>query len=504
MRHAHATLYARLLASDPTHDGQFFTGVLTTGIYCLPSCHARKPKAENVRFFPTCEAARAAGLRACKKCHPDDYALGADPVLETVEQAVAELRADPAQFRDAAALIRRTGYGATRAGELLRHHFHASPAELVTGARLAALQTRLHGEAGVSVADHVFAAGYESLAVVHEHFRARLGLTPAAWRALGGPGVRTFAVALPPGYPLEILLRQLGRDPASLSERREGNVVTFAVWLEKNPVRLRLTFSKEEVMVEIFPASETSVALAPAAHRIVAGLLGLGQDAAGFARRARKLGLARLVAGREGWIGSQTPGLWDALAWAIIGQQINLAFAFRLRRSLTELAGTPVGKGMVALPDAATVAALDSAKLRARSFSAGKARTLIETAGLVARGELDLEKLAAGPATRAERALLAVRGLGPWTTNYVLMRGAGFADCVPYGDTGVTSGLQALFNLEVRPDAAATRRLMLCFAPWRSLATYQLWQFSQRPMVEEASAGRDGSPSRPQRGLDQS
>jgi hypothetical protein len=53
-------MYARLLESDASYNGRFFTGVLTTGIYCLPSCKARKPKSQNVRFFPTCEAARAA------------------------------------------------------------------------------------------------------------------------------------------------------------------------------------------------------------------------------------------------------------------------------------------------------------------------------------------------------------------------------------------------------------------------------------------------------------
>ena len=105
-------MFARVLASDAACNGRFFTGVLTTGIYCLPSCKARKPKPENVRFFPTVEAARAAGLRPCKKCHPDDYARGADPVLEDVEisawkvgflgsvdvvNAVAELLADYSQ-----------------------------------------------------------------------------------------------------------------------------------------------------------------------------------------------------------------------------------------------------------------------------------------------------------------------------------------------------------------------------------------------------------------------
>src|SRR3569833_1414568 len=73
-------MYAALLAGDPQYNGRFFTGVLTTGIYCLPSCKARMPKRTNVRFFPTVEAARAAGRRPCRKCHPDDFARGADPV----------------------------------------------------------------------------------------------------------------------------------------------------------------------------------------------------------------------------------------------------------------------------------------------------------------------------------------------------------------------------------------------------------------------------------------
>jgi AraC family transcriptional regulator of adaptative response / DNA-3-methyladenine glycosylase II len=114
MRMTNATMYARLLASDATYNGRFFVGVTSTGIYCLPACKARKPKRENVRFFPTCEAARAAGLRACKKCHPDDFARGADPVLEDIEMLVAEMRSRPAAFHDVRAVVRRSGFGATR------------------------------------------------------------------------------------------------------------------------------------------------------------------------------------------------------------------------------------------------------------------------------------------------------------------------------------------------------------------------------------------------------
>jgi len=87
---------------------------------------------------------------------------------------------------------------------------------------------------------------------------------------------------------------------------------------------------------------------------------------------------------------------------------------------------------------------------------------------------LNLATLPGMSATRVERPLLAIRGLGPWSHNYVMMRSLGLADCVPLGDTGITSGLQTLLALKERPDIDATRRLMTVFAPDRSWATAPL------------------------------
>lgn len=433
-----------MLPSDPTFDGRFFTGVLTTGIYCLPSCRARKPKAENVRFFGD----------------------------------VGEARAAPEEFPDAAAVVRRIGFGTTRASALVRSHYHMTPAELLARAWLAAWRWAVH--ARVTVTEACYAEGYGSLSVLHEHCQVRLGLSPAAWQKLGRPEVREFTLELPEGFSWPLLRRQLGRDPGSLSERVTEGGFVLAGWLGEVAARVEAEYWGGKLSVKIYAAEDAGrrLALAPLVHAMVAGVVGLGADAAGLVKRACKLGLARLVAGREGWSGSRTPSMWDALVWAIIGQQINLAFAFKLRRVVTELVGEPVGDGLVALPTPERVAALDVPVLRARQFSANKAATLIEVARRVATGEIDLTALAAGAATRAERVLLAVPGLGPWTVNYVLMRGAGFADCVPYGDTGVTSGLQRLLNLEIRPDADATRRLLLPWSPYRSLAVYQLWQYN--------------------------
>jgi AraC family transcriptional regulator of adaptative response / DNA-3-methyladenine glycosylase II len=497
-----AQMYARVLAGDPAWNGRFFTGVLTTGIYCLPSCKARKPKLENVRFFPTCEAARAAGLRPCRKCHPDDYARGADPVLEAVERVVAEVRARPADFADARAIVQRLGFGTTRAFELFRLHYHSTPADVLLRARIAAARARLlqrgagasdshtRRQGDVSILEISAAVGFESMSAFHDNFRRLTGLTPAAYRDLrDGP---TFVITLPPGYPLGYLRRALSRDAQSVSERLDGDTYEAAVRLRCGPAVLRLHLARAEVHGEVQLVAETVAAAGPGAvgwlptaeaHAVAVGLIGLDEDAAGFARLAAKLGLGRLVAGREQLRISRTHSAFEGLLWAIIGQQINFAFACVLKRRLFELAGTPLPNGLVAPPTPAAVAALKPADLVALQFSRQKAAYLIDTANTIVRGELDLDGLAALSATRAERTLLAVRGLGPWSVNYVMMRALGFADCVPLGDTGVTSGLQRLLNLEERPDVDATRRLMAVFSPYRSLATAHLWQLD-RPIPE--------------------
>lgn len=470
MRLTDQRMYERMLASDASCNGHFFTGVLTTGIYCLPSCKARKPKPENVRFFPTCEAARSAGLRPCKKCHPDDFARGADPVLEDIEAVVAEIRADPARFADVRAIVKRSGFGSTRLFELFRQHYHTSPADLLLRARLDRVQHELvRSDAGILAV--AASAGFESASVLHEHFRRVTGMTPAAYRELRD--TRTFTLDLPAGYPLGYLRRALSRDPQSVNERLVDDRYTVAVRLSSGPALLRLVLGRQKITAAIATGSAIE------AHRIAAGLLGLDQDAAAFTRLARKLGLRRLVAGREELRITQTTSVFDGMLWSIIGQQINFAFACTLKRRLFERAGDPAGDGLFAPPAPSAVAALDREDLLPLQYSGQKADYVIGTARLIAGGNLDLDRLRTMSATRAERTLLAVRGLGPWSVNYLMMRSLGFLDCVPLGDTGVTSALQSLLALEKRPDVDATRRLMAMFAPYRSLATTHLWQLDR-------------------------
>jgi AraC family transcriptional regulator, regulatory protein of adaptative response / DNA-3-methyladenine glycosylase II len=463
-------MYARMLESDASCNGRFFTGVLTTGIYCLPACKARKPKSGNVKFFPTCEAARAAGLRPCKKCHPDDFARGADPVLEDIESLVTEMRRDPAAFPDVRAVVRRSGFGPTRLFELFRQHFQTTPADLLLRARIDAVKRMLiAGDDGLlEIAN---AIGFESLSVLHEHFRELNGLTPSSYRGLRN--AREFTLTLPEEYPLGYLRRALTRDSQSLTEHMDGDRYTGAIQFSGGPGIMTLDVAPAAIRVQLAHGSALE------AHPIVVGMLGLDQPAAAFARLARKLGLARLIATRAELRIAQTPSVFDGLVWSIIGQQINFGFACGLKRRLVERAGVKLDNKLYAPPTPSAVAALDPRDLAPLQFSRSKAEYLVGAARRIVEGKLDLGALRLMSATRTERTLLELHGLGPWSVNYLMMRALGFPDCVPLGDTGVTSGLQSLLKLEERPDIDATRRLMTVFAPYRSLATAHLWQFNQ-------------------------
>lgn len=481
-----------MYARDRAADGRFVTGVTTTGIYCLPSCPGRKPLAGNVVFFDTVEEARAAGLRPCQRCRPDDFYAGRDPERERVEELAAALRADPAAFADPAAMAAFAGFGATKLHALCRAHYHSTPAALLAAARCDHAAQAL--AAGAAPAGAAFAAGFESLSTFHERFRRATAMTPAAYRDLGDGRGGGFALALPPGYLPGPTLRAWGRDPESLSERVGGRHIARALRTADGAgALLHVELGEGAARCRVEAARPLPRESWYAAHRVAVRMLGLAGEVEAFERHvARRRETARLVAGRRGLRVPLTPDAFEALTWAVLGQQVNLAFAFTLRRQVLALCGTPAPGGFRGHPEPAAVAALDLGELARRQLSRRKAEYLVGLAGEVATGALPLDALAAASAGRIEEALLARRGVGPWTAHYVMLRGYGLADCLPIGDAGLALALQRFHGLPRRPDAATTRALMQPFAPHRSLATFHFWA----SLAEPGGQG-DGASGRP-------
>lgn len=173
--------WTAVLARDRAFDGRFFTGVLTTGIYCRPSCAARHPARHNVRFFPNGEAARAAGLRPCKRCLPDDVSRDERAVLA----AIAAIKAAE-QPLVLAALAAETGYSPSHFQRVFTRHTGLSPAAYAR----ALMQERAAGALTDEgrVTDAIYAAGYSAPSRFYESNQGRLGMAPSAW-VNGGKGV---------------------------------------------------------------------------------------------------------------------------------------------------------------------------------------------------------------------------------------------------------------------------------------------------------------------------
>lgn len=209
-----------VLARDRTFDGRFFTGVLSTGIYCRPSCSARHPRRENVRFFDQAEAAQAAGLRACLRCRPGDIARDEQAVANALT-ALADVEAVPSL----AELAATVGYSPSHFQRVFKRAVGLSPAEYVRAGRIERAGAALSD--GTSVTAAIYEAGYGAASRFYEASRDRMGMTPSAWRD-GGRGVtiRWAAVATSLG---DMLVAATPRGVCRLSfrEGREELVARF-------------------------------------------------------------------------------------------------------------------------------------------------------------------------------------------------------------------------------------------------------------------------------------
>lgn len=173
--------WTAVLQRDRAFDGRFVTGVLTTGIYCRPSCAARHPARGNVRFFADGAAARAAGLRPCKRCLPDDVSRDERAVLA----AIAAIKAAE-QPLALAALAAETGYSPSHFQRVFTRHTGLSPAAYARALMAERAADALSGEGSVTAA--IYVAGYSGPSRFYEATEGRLGMAPSAW-SNGGKGV---------------------------------------------------------------------------------------------------------------------------------------------------------------------------------------------------------------------------------------------------------------------------------------------------------------------------
>ncbi|WP_409345306.1 DNA-3-methyladenine glycosylase family protein [Paenibacillus sp. MBLB4367] len=174
------------------------------------------------------------------------------------------------------------------------------------------------------------------------------------------------------------------------------------------------------------------------------------------------------------------PDLFEALCWGIIGQQINLPFAYTLKRRFVESFGHSVewsGRNYWLFPSPHRIAQLTVPELYALQMTTKKAEYLIDTARLLAEGKITKAMLLGdGGLKHAEKRLVAIRGIGPWTANYVLMRCLRIPSAFPLEDVGLHNAIKHLLGLDRKPTLEEVRRLAADWTGWEAYATFYLWR----------------------------
>jgi AraC family transcriptional regulator of adaptative response/methylated-DNA-[protein]-cysteine methyltransferase len=179
-----------VLGRDAASDGAFVYAVRSTGVFCRPSCPARRPKRANVVFFDLPEGAAAAGYRPCRRCRPE-AAASADPALAAVRKACRLIERE-AGTPTLASLGKAVGLSPWHLQRLFKRHLGISPRDYADARRLGRARRALKSEANVGHA--VYAAGFGSSSRLYERAAAQLGMTPATYRR-GGAGAAVFYAA---------------------------------------------------------------------------------------------------------------------------------------------------------------------------------------------------------------------------------------------------------------------------------------------------------------------
>lgn len=286
--------------------------------------------------------------------------------------------------------------------------------------------------------------------------------------------MQQISIALPDGYRTSDVVAFHGRDAEGVAEQVTPAHIRKGVVLDGAPVALDIALAPNQARIGI--EADTALTLRGKAllDDALLNILGLRIDPGPFLKAAENDPLlGEAVRRNAGLRIVQSATIFEALTWAITGQQINLTFAIALRRTFILQAGRRHSSGLWCYPEACDVARLSVEDLTTRKFSRSKAETLLRLAQLVDGGSLSLERT--DDIEAAGAALLAVKGIGPWTVNYALLRGYGYPDCSLHGDVAIRAAFQRLLGEESKPDMPRTEALLAQYKPHRTMAAAHLW-----------------------------
>ncbi|MBX3020275.1 MAG: DNA-3-methyladenine glycosylase 2 family protein [Bdellovibrionales bacterium] len=458
--------YKAMLARDYRFDGKFFVGVKTTGIYCRPICPA-KPKRENVQFFPSALSAERAGFRPCLRCRPE--AAPASPAWigksAVVQRALREIGQHGHIPSDGEEFASRFGVTSRHLRRLFLNELGRTPKQISDGNRLN-FARGLVVETALPLTVIAMTSGFSSLRRFNDAFKKRFHRAPSALRrkAEAAPGLR-LSLSLRPPYDFTTILDYYRRHRIVGVEEVGEDFYQRVFRLQGKAGVLRITaqLDSAKLCVEVTGA-DASVLFALTQR--VRRMFDLDSD---------PLLVANAFAGHRqlGKLWTRDPGLrlpcsWDiyeGVITTILGQLVSQAQAGRLVAQLVQAYGEkvrlPGSEREFTLFPAPEVLAL--ADLNEVKTTQARKESIREFSRAVAQGDFSLSVHQDPKEFR--RRLLTIKGIGPWSVEYMALRALGDTDAFPAADLVLKRALQTRGGV----DLESVR-------PWRAYAALYLWK----------------------------
>ncbi|MGI5403821.1 AlkA N-terminal domain-containing protein [Streptomyces sp. CA-135486] len=473
-------------SKDARFDGWFFTAVLTTRIYCRPSCPVVPPKVENMTFYPSAAACQQAGFRACKRCRPDTSPGSPEwnARADAVARAMRLIRDGVVDREGVPGLAARLGYSTRQIERQLLAELGAGPLALARAQR--AQTARLLIETtGLPLAEVAFAAGFSSIRTFNDTVREVFALAPGELRTRAARSRST-----PPATPGVIALRLPYRAPLNPSNLFGHLAATGVPGVEEwRDGAYRRTLS--------LPYGHGIVALTPRPDHIACRLsltdprdltiaisrcrwmLDLDADPVAVDDQLRRDELLATLVDKAP--GRRVPRTVDAAEFAVravLGQQVSTAaartHAGRLVTAHGRAVEDPEGGLTHLFPAPAELAALDPETL---ALPRSRRTTLTTLVGALADGSVQLGLDSDWDKARAQ--LTALPGFGPWTVEVIAMRALGDPDAFLPGDLGMR---RAAAELGLPSTPAALTERAAGWRPWRAYAVQYLWATDGHPI----------------------
>ncbi|MEW1824842.1 AlkA N-terminal domain-containing protein [Streptomyces sp. NPDC088196] len=470
-------------SKDARFDGWFFTAVLTTRIYCRPSCPVVPPKPENMTFYPSAAACQQAGFRACKRCRPDtspgspEWNQRADLVARAMR-----LIADGTVDREGVpGLASRLGYSTRQIERQLLAELGAGPLALARAQRAQTARLLIETTA-LPMAEIAFAAGFSSIRAFNDTVRDVFALSPSELRnrrpktAVLTPG--TLTLRLPFRTPL---------NPDNLFGHLAATAVPGVEEWRAGAYRRTLRLPYGHGIASLTPRSDhiacrltlSDLRDLPVAISRCRRMLDLDADPVAVDDQLRTDPmLAPLVDKAPGRRVPRTVDEAEFAVRAVLGQQVSTAAARTHAARLVTAHGDPVDDpegGLTHLfPSPEALAAVDPESL---AMPRTRRTTFTTLVAQLADGTLHLGVESDWTETRAQ--LLSLPGFGPWTADVIAMRALGDPDAFLPTDLGIRRAAQEL-GLPSTPAALTARAA--AWRPWRAYAVQYLWATDSHPI----------------------